>query len=347
MKLFRPESWERFTADDARRFLCNFLLEARTISFTPRELDKLLSPKILGRLANPATHDFFLYHFGSLFARAVPALLGAKEPRMHTNEREFRRKEPQVNASERNRKSEERESEAKEPPRTPREPTRNLAPLILDLGCGSGTGSILFALLGARVIGLDLDPALIAACRKRQEFYEAQFGPLSLRFEEADALSFNYAALAPIDAVYSLFAFNLIHPASALLSRLLPALAPGGRIVISDGNRSSFYNRLFRSRAAFTPKELRRALLSCVCGSRADRTVRTDRPGLAVSESFHCLVPPLFTRRRFWFACGRTLERILDRLGLARWFGLSYTMIAQVMGTRCGIVSPPFAEAPP
>jgi SAM-dependent methyltransferase len=288
MRLIRPPSSDRLTRQDAGRFLANFLLEARVIRFTDQELGRLTDPRILGRLMNPRTQGFFLYHFGSIFQRVVAALFA---PTQH-------------------------------PTPNTRHPVP--VPLILDLGCGSGFGSLLFALLGAHVVGLDLDPVLISACRKRQAFYEAEFGPLDLRFELANALSYDYQQLAPIDGVHSLFAFNLIQPSSRLLARVLPALAPNARIVISDGNPHSFYNRLFRPRAVLAPR--------CVAEMLAAYPTPNTRqpiPPFHTVLDYHCIVPPSLTRSRSGLALGSLGERALNRVGLMRWLGLSYTLTSE------------------
>ncbi len=64
---------------------------------------------------------------------------------------------------------------------------------ILDLGCGVGTQSLLFALLGAEVISLDIDEKALAIFRKRKIFYEKQSGrQLEIQVNCTNALTFNY-----------------------------------------------------------------------------------------------------------------------------------------------------------
>jgi SAM-dependent methyltransferase len=191
----------------------------------------------------------------------------------------------------------------------------NPCPSILEVGSGSGSLSILFALLGARVIAFDVDPDLFTACRKRQAYYESKFGSLDLQFHCADAFKFPYQQIKPVDGIYSLFAFNTMQPSRTLLPNLLRALKPGGTLLVSDGNKSGLYNRLFRRRGAFSPRQMADAL---------------TRNGCSIREiSFDCALPPLVARTRPLFRLGLRGEKALARLGLMSCLGVSYTVVAQ------------------
>jgi SAM-dependent methyltransferase len=189
------------------------------------------------------------------------------------------------------------------------------SPLIVKLGCGSGSTSILFALLGAKVVGIDFDPVSISACRKRQAFYEAEFGPLDIQFHAADAFKFDYEQIAPVDGIYSLFAFNMMQPSRELLARLIPVLKPSGRLVISDGNRHNPCSRILQSRPSLTPDEMQSALSANHCA--------------VISLKFDCAIPPALARNRPVLDLGLKVERVLDRAGLMRWLGVSYTVVAE------------------
>lgn len=205
-------------------------------------------------------------------------------------------------------------------------------PCILELGCGSGSTSILFALLGAKVVGIDLETDLISACEKRRAFYERHFGSLDLLFCRANALEFQYQRVGPVDGIYSLFAFNTMQPSAKLLARVLPTLKPGGNLVVTDGNRQSLYNRLFRPRGVLTPRQMESELIAHGC-----RVVET---------LFDCVVPPAVCRIRPAFQVALKLERLLKRLGVMPWLGLSYTIVAERLGDKGGIAREMY-EAPP
>lgn len=141
-------------------------------------------------------------------------------------------------------------------------------PRILDLGCGMGTQSLLFALLGAEVVGVDLDDRSLAVLKTRKNFYENQAGrPLNIRFFQADAFSFDYKVHGPFDAIWSLFAFNMMQPSRDLLGRILPAAAPGCRFGVMDGNRLHWGRHLrrkpFSPIPALSPIEFAAELIRC------------------------------------------------------------------------------------
>jgi SAM-dependent methyltransferase len=187
-------------------------------------------------------------------------------------------------------------------------------PRLLDLGCGSGSVALLLALGGARVIGIDRHPVATRACQRRQTYYESQFGPLPLVFHTCDAVEFPYAEIGPFDGAYSVFAFNLMQPVSALLDGLLPALAPGGLLAIADGNTQSVANRLLRPNSGPTPDALRAEL---------------EEHGLSVVElRFGGLISSPLVRRAPIRQLAEQVERSAPRELLGR-AAASYTLIAE------------------
>jgi SAM-dependent methyltransferase len=131
-------------------------------------------------------------------------------------------------------------------------------PLILDLGCGTGTQSLAFALCGASVVALDLDTNALSVLERRKQFYEEKTGKtLNITTCAADVFDFDLSQIPPIDGLYSLFAFNLMQPTAALLGRLAPRFASQARIAVQDGNRLSWLSHLpGRRRQVLSPLEL-------------------------------------------------------------------------------------------
>jgi SAM-dependent methyltransferase len=175
--------------------------------------------------------------------------------------------------------------------------------VILDLGCGSGTQSLIFAMLGAHVVGIDMDETALVILKKRQTIYEGILGrKLKIEIHCGNIFDIDLAALGPFDGVYSMFAFNMMQPTLPLLDRLLPSLAPHGSFVVLDGNNQSWLAKIpGRRRNVLSPKALEVAF--------KQRDFKTARICGAVS------IPPLF-----WAVLPKRLARGLDRLLNRSWF---------------------------
>ncbi len=90
---------------------------------------------------------------------------------------------------------------------------------VLDLGCGDGRLSAVLAARGARVVGIDLSPDMVAAARARG---------LDARRMDAAELDFE----AAFDAVFSNAALHWMGARmDAVLAGVYRALVPGGRFV--------------------------------------------------------------------------------------------------------------------
>lgn len=188
---------------------------------------------------------------------------------------------------------------------------REPRPRVLDLGCGTGTQSLLFALLGAEVVSVDMDADALEVLRKRKALYEAQCGrTLSITIECGNVFELDFERLGPFDAVYSLFAFNMMQPSSALLKRLAPHLQADAVFAVQDGNREHFFNRVFRSRFA-SAKVLRPEL---------------QEAGFTDIRHVGCYaIPPIF-----WFiASAKLLEPLDRRLCQSQWLAVSYLHLAR------------------
>lgn len=168
---------------------------------------------------------------------------------------------------------------------------------ILDAGCGYGTESILFSLLGADVTGVELVADRADLAGSRVEFYQNYFRrPMRLDFVNANL--FNYLARSrPFDVIWAMEAISHIHPAEEFLELVRERLDPGGLLVISDANalnpRSLFGGMFLR-------KSVKRAPL---------RSFIDPATGLPVNyaEEKRFTVPGMIVRLR---AAGFRIERV-------------------------------------
>lgn len=99
---------------------------------------------------------------------------------------------------------------------------------VLDLGCGTGHLTAELAARGAKVVGLDNDPAMIERARRA---YPA------LQFVLGDASGFRFAE--PFDAVFSNAALHWVTRAADAAACIAAALRPGGRFVAELGGKGN------------------------------------------------------------------------------------------------------------
>jgi len=166
-------------------------------------------------------------------------------------------------------------------------------PKILDLGCGIGTQSILYAILGAEVISMDLDRSALTLLRKRQQLYQqACERGLNITIYEANALEFDYSIISSLDGIFSMFALNMMQPSTKLLERIVPALRIGGRLVIFDGNCCNWSQKVFptRRRNTLSPKQLSQQLRDL------GFTIAEHKGGIAIPPLIWTLMPDFILR---------------------------------------------------
>lgn len=95
---------------------------------------------------------------------------------------------------------------------------------ILDVACGTGTSTAALAKGGARVVGVDFSPGMIAGAVKRHptlEFIQADATSLPLGDDEFDAVTISFGLR------------NVADPHAAL-AEFYRVLKPGGRVVICE-----------------------------------------------------------------------------------------------------------------
>lgn len=106
---------------------------------------------------------------------------------------------------------------------------------ILDLGCGTGSSTLILkqAFSTAEVIGLDISPYMLLMAE-----YKAKKSNLTISWQQglAEATSFPEGEFDLISVAF-LFHETPVHISQAILQECLRLLKPGGQIIVLDGNQ--------------------------------------------------------------------------------------------------------------
>ncbi|MGD0700200.1 MAG: class I SAM-dependent methyltransferase [Trebonia sp.] len=134
---------------------------------------------------------------------------------------------------------------------------------IADLGCGTGTLSVLLAAEGYAVTGLDFAPQMIRAARAK-----ARSAGVSARFELSNAAAPTLPA-GSFDVVLARHVLWAMPDTGAAIAAWLRLLLPGGTLLLIEGRWSTG--------AGLTAREAGRAVLR----QRSDATITVlDDPAL-------------------------------------------------------------------
>jgi SAM-dependent methyltransferase len=107
-------------------------------------------------------------------------------------------------------------------------------PRVMDAGSGFGTFAMLYASVGAEVVGADLRPDRLEAAERRLAFWRERTGVAAeVRYERAD-LTAEWST--DVDLVWVYNALSHIEPLDAFLGAVRTHLRPGGVLVVGDIN---------------------------------------------------------------------------------------------------------------
>lgn len=143
---------------------------------------------------------------------------------------------------------------------------------VLDLGCGSGELTAQIASRGARVVGVDSSPEMLARAGER-------FPDLDLRLVDGHDLDVD----EPVDAVFSNAALHWMTDPDAVLAGVRSALRPGGRFVAEMGAAGNVAQLVSALRAAAFRIDLAdELLLPWYFPTPAEQAVRLEQVGFTV-----------------------------------------------------------------
>lgn len=97
---------------------------------------------------------------------------------------------------------------------------------LLEIGCGTGSFSRLVAQHVDHVLALDLSPEMVRIAEKRSRSFS------NIDYLVADALNWDYPK-SKFDCIVSIATFHHL-PLEEILSRIKPALKPGGVLMVLD-----------------------------------------------------------------------------------------------------------------
>jgi SAM-dependent methyltransferase len=122
---------------------------------------------------------------------------------------------------------------------------------VLDLGCGDGTTAVPAAVLGARVLGVDIASNLVEAGNRRAR----HLGLANLRFEEGDATDLGGVDSGSFDLVVSIFGAMFAPRPFDVAKEVVRVTRPGGRIVMGNWipNDPTLVAQILKISSAYSP----------------------------------------------------------------------------------------------
>jgi len=99
---------------------------------------------------------------------------------------------------------------------------------VLELGCGSGVGSVALATQGARPIGLDFSAEHLTRARRL-----ADKAGVRVEFHEGDLADLAFSRADTVDAVFSVYALSLVEDVNRVFRQVNRVLKNGCPLVLS------------------------------------------------------------------------------------------------------------------
>jgi SAM-dependent methyltransferase len=106
---------------------------------------------------------------------------------------------------------------------------------VLEIGVGTGTEFLWWALRGAEIVGIDAFEHCVATAAERLDVLERSIGR-RLNATPKVAPLLNFEDSAGFDLIWMEQAFHHLEPRAAVVERIAKLLRPGGRVVLSEAN---------------------------------------------------------------------------------------------------------------
>ena len=153
-----------------------------------------------------------------------------------------------------------------------------------DIGCGTGTFTLEAARLGSRIIGVDSSPEMLAIAASKVRGTEA---PVSFLRGNAEELPFSSESL---DLVMAITSLCFVSRPEQVVSEAYRVLKAGGRMVIGELNRKSYWSWLRQTKGIFKKSVYRHARFFSASSLDALLTQAGFRTGRVET---HIFFPPL------------------------------------------------------
>jgi ubiquinone biosynthesis O-methyltransferase len=183
---------------------------------------------------------------------------------------------------------------------------------VLDVGCGDGTFALELTRRGAVVTAVDASPAMIDAARDRAKQHHA-----NATFQVATAEKLPYPA-GQFDIVTAITILCFVEDAAPVFREMTRVLRPGGRLIIGELGRWSFWAAKRRIRAWLGSRLWRRGRFR-TAGELQDLA---DQAGLAVE----CVRGAIYYPR--WALAARLMSRYDPLLSQLTTIGAAFLALA-------------------
>jgi SAM-dependent methyltransferase len=159
---------------------------------------------------------------------------------------------------------------------------------VLDVACGTGNAALRAAAAGARVVGVDLTPELLAAGRE----LAAEAG-VQIEWIEGDAEALPVADES-FDVVLSVFGCMFAPRHRVAAAELARVLRPGGRLCLTAWTPGGDMGTFFKTVGAYMPPPPPGAELPLCWGDEAHVAALFDGTGVELSFARERLEAPAF-----------------------------------------------------